>query len=107
MITIHVNLRTTPAHIASLSYRLALASQTYMRDAGTLSWTVHQSASDPTSFMIVEMFADEAAKGVHIANPFFKEQDEIVKPWLVAFELTEWRGVEGGWVPTEPKDLKK
>ncbi|KAI8820858.1 uncharacterized protein EV422DRAFT_530480 [Fimicolochytrium jonesii] len=107
MLTIHCTLRARPENTADLSARLAIASQTYMRDAGTLSWTVHQSTSDLTAFMIVEMFADEAAKAVHEANPYFKEHNAIVKPWLVGFEVSLWRSLEGGYVPVEPVELKK
>lgn len=70
--TIVANLQAKQEYIPAIKAKLIDASRVYQEDKGTIDWFVHQSRNDPSSFIIVERFEDEAGVKVHQENPYYK-----------------------------------
>jgi len=56
------------------------ASQTYVKDEGTLNWFVMQDTKDPTAWSIVERYEEESSLKPHTENPYFKKFMEDIGP---------------------------
>jgi hypothetical protein len=56
--TLVVHLWTQPGKEAEMKDILIEASQTYLKDKGTINWFVMQDAQDPTAWSIVERYED-------------------------------------------------
>jgi len=56
------------------------ASQTYLKDKGTINWFVMQDAQDPTAWSIVERYEDQGDIKTHQENPYYKKFRELVGP---------------------------
>lgn len=58
------------------------------QEPGCSRFDVHQERSDPTLFLLVESYADEAAFEAHRTSPHYLTFREDVKEWVV--ERTWW-----------------
>lgn len=58
------------------------------QEPGCSRFDVHQERSEPTLFLLVESYADEAAFELHRASPHYLSFREDVKEWVV--ERTWW-----------------
>ena len=60
------------------------------RDAeqGCHRFDVHQDTRDPTLFLLIEIYADEAALEAHRSSPHYLQFREDVKDWVL--ERTWW-----------------
>ena len=58
------------------------------QEPGCRRFDVHQERDDPTLFLLVEEYADEAAFDAHRTSPHYLAFREDVKDWVV--ERTWW-----------------
>jgi (4S)-4-hydroxy-5-phosphonooxypentane-2,3-dione isomerase len=65
------------------------------QEPGCSRFDVHQERGDPTLFLLVESYADEAAFEAHRTSPHYLAFREDVKEWVV--ERTWWY-----WEPLAP-----
>ncbi|KAF7330954.1 Antibiotic biosynthesis monooxygenase protein [Mycena venus] len=80
--TLVVHLWTQPGKEAEMKNILTEASQTYLKDKGTINWFVMQDAHDPTAWSIVERYEDASDLKTHQENPYYKKFRELVGPIL-------------------------
>jgi len=77
-----VHFWTLPGKEAEMKAVLLKASQTYLKDEGTLNWFVMQDTKDPTAWSAVERYENESCLKTHFENPYFKKFTEDVVPLL-------------------------
>jgi len=58
------------------------------QEPGCSRFDVHQERSDPTLFLLIESYADQAAFEAHRTSPHYLAFREDVKEWVV--ERTWW-----------------
>ncbi len=91
MMAVTAILHVKEEHVEDMKKLLVQASETYLKDDGTLEWHVHQNKRDAQSFLIYERYRDDAALDTHRANPFYKTFGESVTPWVdQRTEITRW-----------------
>ena len=57
-------------------------------EPGCQRFDIHQEAKDPSLFLLIEIYADEAAFEAHRASPHYLQFREDVKDWVA--ERTWW-----------------
>ncbi|KAJ7224667.1 hypothetical protein GGX14DRAFT_426473 [Mycena pura] len=80
--TVVVHLWTQPGKEVEMKNILIEASQTYLKDKGTINWFVMQDAQDPTAWSIVERYEDQGDIKTHRENPYYKKFRELIGPFL-------------------------
>ncbi|KAI8585715.1 hypothetical protein BDZ88DRAFT_455687 [Geranomyces variabilis] len=95
-----VHCQTIPEHADAFAAQLALASTVYAKEPGTLAWIVQRSTEDACSFLISEIYASEQDHAVHQTNPFFAKFMATCKPWLAAYKVETYTGIEGAVNPS-------
>jgi quinol monooxygenase YgiN len=90
------HLRVQADAVAAFKARLARHAQiSTTQEQGCKRFDVHQDRSDPTLFLLIELYADEAAFECHRSSPHYLAFREDVKNWVV--ERTWWY-----WEPVAP-----
>lgn len=56
-------------------------------EPGVLSYTALADKKDPTSFTLLEVYANKEAYQAHIQSPHFRKYKETVKDWVLSLEL--------------------
>jgi autoinducer 2-degrading protein len=83
------HLRVRPDAVDAFRVRIERHARTSVaREPGCSRFDVHQERSDPTLFLLVECYDDEAAFQAHRASEHFVAFREDVKAWVV--ERTWW-----------------
>jgi quinol monooxygenase YgiN len=83
------HLRVRPEAIEPFKARLLRHARTSVADEpGCRCFDVHQDKSDPTLFLLIERYADQAAFEAHRSSPHFVAFRQDVKDWVV--ERTWW-----------------
>jgi autoinducer 2-degrading protein len=92
------HLRVYPDAIAPFRARLLTHAQiSKTAEPGCERFDVHQGRDDPTLFLLIEIYADEAAFDAHRSSAHYLAFREDVKDWVV--ERTWWY-----WAPLERQD---
>ncbi len=90
--TIHhtAHLRARPDAVEDYKRRLLQHARISLdREAGgCLRFEVHQDQSDPTLFLLIETYRDEAALTAHRDSQHFSEYKQDTQDWVV--ERTWW-----------------
>ena len=60
-------------------------------EPGCNRFDIHQEGSDPTLFLLMEVYADEAALEIHRNSPHYLQFREDVKDWVVGRNWWYWR----------------
>ena len=95
MLAVTAILHVKPEHVEDMKKLLVTASQTYLKDEGTLEWHVHQDQKDPQKFLIYELYQEAGSLDTHRANPFYKTFGESVTPWVDArTEISRWNSLD-------------
>ncbi|KAL8276870.1 hypothetical protein RQP46_010698 [Phenoliferia psychrophenolica] len=76
------NLPVKETSIAEVRSKLAEYAAKYRSDVGTLSWNVHQDATTPSKFTIIERYENEGSLKAHTANAAYPTFFPWVKPHL-------------------------
>jgi quinol monooxygenase YgiN len=58
-------------------------------EPGVLSYTAVADKKDPTSFTLLEVYANKEAYQAHVLTPHFKKYKETVKDWVLSLELLD------------------
>jgi quinol monooxygenase YgiN len=61
---------------------------------GCLKFDVHQDQSDPTLFLLIEVYRDAAALEAHRASPHFLAYREDTKDWVADRQWWYWTPLE-------------
>jgi quinol monooxygenase YgiN len=88
--TAHLKVREDA--VAPFEARLAHhAAITMEREPGCLRFDFFQEKSDPTLFLLYEIYADEEALQLHRSAPHYLSFREDVKNWVVKRDWWFWR----------------
>ena len=67
------------------------AGITRAAEPGCHRFDIHQEAEDPALFLLIEIYADEAAFNLHRTSPHYLQFREDVKDWVVDRKWWYWR----------------
>ncbi len=90
------HLRVRPEVVAQFKSRLlrhARISRT--QESGCERFDVHQDRDDPTLFLLVESYTDEAAFELHRSSPHYVAFRADVKDWVVERTWWYWNPLAG------------
>jgi autoinducer 2-degrading protein len=62
-------------------------------EPGCHRFDIHQETNHPTLFMLIEIYADQAAFDAHRTSPHYLKFREDVKDWVVERAWWYWRHV--------------
>jgi len=84
------HLRAHPDHVERYKVRLLRHARISLdREPGRcLRFDVHQDVADPTLFLLIEEYADQAALEAHRSSPHFAEYKAETQTWVA--ERTWW-----------------
>ena len=60
------------------------------REAGCLSFDIYQDRDEPTRFLLVEVYADDAALALHRQSPHYLAFRRDVENWVVSRKWWFW-----------------
>jgi (4S)-4-hydroxy-5-phosphonooxypentane-2,3-dione isomerase len=60
-------------------------------EPGCHRFDIHQETNDPTLFLLIEIYANQAAFETHRVSPHYLQFREDVKDWIVKREWWYWR----------------
>ena len=60
-------------------------------EAGCHRFDVHEEASDPGLFLLIEIYADEPAFELHRSSPHYLQFREDVKDWVIERNWWYWK----------------
>ena len=60
-------------------------------EPGCHGFNIHQETNDPTLFLLIEIYADQAAFDTHRNSPHYLQFREDVKDWVVDRKWWYWR----------------
>jgi (4S)-4-hydroxy-5-phosphonooxypentane-2,3-dione isomerase len=60
-------------------------------EPGCHGFDIHQETNDPTLFLLIEIYADQAAFDKHRNSPHYLQFREDVKDWVVDRKWWYWR----------------
>jgi (4S)-4-hydroxy-5-phosphonooxypentane-2,3-dione isomerase len=87
--TAHLTVR--PDAVEAFKSRLARHARTSVAaEPGCHDFVVHQERRDPTLFLLIETYADEAALEVHRGSPHYLAFREDVKDWVTERSWWFW-----------------
>jgi quinol monooxygenase YgiN len=79
---VHVHVHVVADHVAGFSEAAAKNARQSVQEPGCLRFDVVQSADDPTRFVLVEIYRDEAAVAAHRETAHYKEWRDAVAPMM-------------------------
>ena len=86
------HLRVRPDSVAPFRDRLLRhAATTLAAEPGCRQFLVHQDVTDPTLFLLVEHYADQAALDAHRVAPHYLAFREDVKDWVTERNWWFWQ----------------
>jgi quinol monooxygenase YgiN len=83
MIFITAKFRILPEHADNWPQISADFTAATRSESGCLWFDWSRSVDDPTEYVLVEAFADDAAAGAHVNSPHFKAAQQTLPPHLV------------------------
>lgn len=85
------HLRIRPAAVEAFKARLARHARTSLAaEPGCRRFDAHQETSDPTLFLLIEIYDDQAAFDAHRASPHYLGFREDVKDWVAERQWWYW-----------------
>lgn len=88
------HLRVRPDAVDAFGTRLARHAETTLAaEPGCHGFDIRQETTDPTLFLLIETYTDEAALERHRVSPHYLAFREDVKDWVV--ERSWWFWTEG------------
>jgi (4S)-4-hydroxy-5-phosphonooxypentane-2,3-dione isomerase len=90
------HLRAKPDAVEAYKARLLRHARTSIEHepGGCMRFDVHQDRNDPTLFMLIEIYRDEAALEAHRASPHFSEYRRDTDDWVVERQWWFWQSLE-------------
>ncbi len=90
------HLRAKPDAVASYKARLLRHARTSLEREpdGCLRFDVHQDRNDPTLFMLLEIYRDEAALEAHRSSAHFSEYRRDTDDWVIERQWWYWQPLD-------------
>jgi autoinducer 2-degrading protein len=79
-----VHIHVAPEHLEPFAAAMMRNQQGSVREPGNVRFDVLQSEDDPTRFVLVEMFRDDAAAAAHKATPHYLAWRDEVAGWMAS-----------------------
>lgn len=95
MYFIVVKFQTKPEYTEQFMDLVGAFTSSTRQEPGNLWFDWSRSVEDPSEFVLVEAFLDDAAAGAHVNSDHFKAGLESMRPALVATPKIVSRKVEG------------
>lgn len=98
MLIMHVYLTVKPEYLDPFKQAIITNASTSRQEPGNLRFDVVQETEDPTKFVLVEAYRDEAARQAHWDSDHFKAYREVASAAVadrnvktyIAIDPTEW-----------------
>jgi quinol monooxygenase YgiN len=81
-ITIVAKIKAKPGSEGQLEQAFRNNIPNVRNEPGTLSYVLHRSVKDPTTFVFYETYQDQAALDAHGKTPYMKELGAAIAPLL-------------------------
>jgi (4S)-4-hydroxy-5-phosphonooxypentane-2,3-dione isomerase len=81
---VHVHVHVKPENVAAFRDAVVKNARGSVQEPGCTRFDVVQSADDPTWFVLVEIYRDEAASAAHKETPHYKEWRDTVADMMAA-----------------------
>jgi autoinducer 2-degrading protein len=78
----HVHVHVKPGYVDAFLAATRRNHEGSIREPGNLRFEVLQSEDDPTRFVLVEIFRDEAAAATHKSTPHYLAWRDEVAQWM-------------------------
>ena len=82
MLIVHVQIHVKPEAVEAFSVATLQNARASLREAGVLRFDVIQRSDDPTRFVLVEVYRDEAAPLRHKETPHYAAWRDTVEPMM-------------------------
>jgi quinol monooxygenase YgiN len=70
------------------------AKTTLDAEPGCRRFDIHQEKSDPTLFLLIEIYTDDAALETHRASPHYMQFRQDVKDWVTGRTWWYWQKLD-------------
>ncbi len=82
MLVVHVHVRVQPGAIAAFQAATLANARASLQEPGIARFDVLQSADDPTRFILVEAYRDDAAPAAHKTTAHYALWRDTVAPMM-------------------------
>jgi quinol monooxygenase YgiN len=101
MLIVHVQVQVLPECVEAFRAATLANARASVQEPGIARFDVVQQADDPTRFVLVEVYRDEAAPAAHKATAHYAAWRDAVAPMMAAPRTSvKYRNVfpdDGGW----------
>lgn len=84
MLIVHVHVQVKPECLEAFRAASLANARASVREPGIARFDVCQQADDPTRFVLVEVYRDAAAPGLHKETPHYAAWRDAVAPMMAA-----------------------
>lgn len=82
MLVVHVQVRVLPGREDDFRQATLANARASLLEPGVARFDVVESVDDPTRFVLVEAYRDDAAPAAHKETAHYKAWREAVEPWM-------------------------
>jgi len=84
MLIVHVHVRVKPDCIESFKAATRANARASLREPGVTRFDIVQQLDDPTRFVLIEVYRDDAAATDHKSTPHYPVWRDTVAPMMAA-----------------------
>ncbi len=84
MLIVHVFVQVKPGHEEDFRLATLANARQSLKELGIARFDVVVQQDDPTRFVLVEAYRDDAAPAAHKETPHYKAWRDAVEPWMAA-----------------------
>lgn len=89
MLIVHVHVRVKPEFVEAFREATIENARNSVREPGIARFDIIQQTDDPTKFVFVEVYRNEAATAAHKATAHYAKWSEIVAPMMAGARTRE------------------
>jgi quinol monooxygenase YgiN len=82
MLIVHVHVQVKPEHIEAFREATIENARSSVREPGVARFDVVQHLDEPTRFVLIEAYREEAATAAHKATPHYAKWRDTVAPMM-------------------------
>lgn len=82
MLIVHVHVRVKPESVDAFRHATIENAQNSIQESGIARFDVVQQRDDPTRFVLVEVYRDDAATIAHKETAHYKKWRDAVADWM-------------------------
>jgi quinol monooxygenase YgiN len=101
MLIVHVSVQVKPEYVQAFVAATMANARASLTEPGVARFDVCQQQDDPTRFVLVEVYRDEAAPAAHKTTPHYTIWRDTVAPMMATPRTSaKYRNVfppDGGW----------